>query len=135
MPDVAHITCLYPRGTKFTLFSLYGQQFPRYGLIFKIAIFGHETSQVAKVPEVAHVYAHSLPQGVQIELIFALWAAVSDTQADFQNCHIWACHLAIGQSARCCTYTVKLVLRYPFSTPGGRNGLIWADFQNSHIRE
>ncbi len=32
-----------------------GQLFQRYGTIFKIAIFGHETSQVAKVPEVEHI--------------------------------------------------------------------------------
>ncbi len=31
------------------------QWFPRYGLIFKIAIFVHETWQVAEVPEVAHI--------------------------------------------------------------------------------
>ena len=31
-----------------------GQWFPRYRPIFKIAIFGHETWPLAKVPEVAH---------------------------------------------------------------------------------
>ncbi len=36
------------------------------------------------------------PQGVGIELIFALCAAVSEIWADFQNCHIWARNLAIG---------------------------------------
>ena len=36
------------------LFSLYAQRFSRYGPIFKIAIFGHETLPLAKVPEVAH---------------------------------------------------------------------------------
>ncbi len=41
-----------------------------------------------------------LPQGVEIELIFALRAAVSEIQADFQNCHILAWNLAIGQSSR-----------------------------------
>ncbi len=44
----------YPRGSKLSLFLLYGQPFPRYRPIFKMAIFGHETWQVAKVPEVAH---------------------------------------------------------------------------------
>ena len=42
-------------GSKLSLFLLYGQRFLRYGPIFKIAIFGHETWQVSKVPEVAHM--------------------------------------------------------------------------------
>ena len=56
-------------------------------MIFKIAIFGYETWQLAKVPEVA--YALSTP-GVEIEIIFALWATVSEIRTCFQNCHIWA---------------------------------------------
>ena len=36
-----------------------------------------------------HIYSLST-SGVEIELIFTLGAAVSDTQADFQNCHIRA---------------------------------------------
>ncbi len=51
--EVAHIPSFYPRGAKLSLFLLYAQQFPRYGPIFKIATFGHETWQVTKVPEVA----------------------------------------------------------------------------------
>ncbi len=31
-----------------------------------------------------------LPQEVEIELKLALRAAISETWADFQNCHIWA---------------------------------------------
>ncbi len=38
-----------------------------------------------------------LPQGVEIELIFTLRAAVSETQANFQNCHFWAWNLAISK--------------------------------------
>ena len=38
-----YILSFHSRGSKLSLFSLYGQQFPRYGPIFKIAIFGHET--------------------------------------------------------------------------------------------
>ncbi len=48
-----------PTRSKLSLFSLYGQRFPGYGPIFKIAIYnmiyGHETWQLAKVPEVAHI--------------------------------------------------------------------------------
>ncbi len=55
VPEVAHILSFYPRGSKLSLFSLYGQQFLRHKRIFKIAIFGHETLPLAKVPEVAHM--------------------------------------------------------------------------------
>ena len=65
-----------------SLFSLYGQQFLRYGPVFKIAIFGHETWSLAKVPEVAFLLFF-VPQGVEIELIFALRAAVSEIWANF----------------------------------------------------
>ena len=92
-------SCTYtrflPQGVEIVLhcivFSLYRQQFLRYEPIFKIAIFGHETWPLVKVPEVAHtLYMLFLPQGVEIELIFALQAVVSEIQANFQNCHIWA---------------------------------------------
>ncbi len=35
-------------------------------------------------------YTVFLPQGAEIELIFTLRAAVSEIQADFQNCHFRA---------------------------------------------
>ena len=79
----------YPRGLKFSLFLLYGQRFPRYRQIFKVDIFGHETWSLTKDPEVAHILPFLL-QGVKIELISALRAAVYEILADFQNCHIWA---------------------------------------------
>ena len=57
VPEVAHIGSFYPKGSKFSLFLLNGQRFPRYGgPIFKIAIFGHETWPLAKVPEVAYIF-------------------------------------------------------------------------------
>ncbi len=87
-PEVAHIPSFYPRWSKLSLFSLYGQRFPKYDPIFKIAMpFGHETWQVAKVPEVAQTLS---PQVGEIELIFALQVVVFKIWADFQNCHIWA---------------------------------------------
>ncbi len=86
-----------PRGSKLRLFVLNGQQFPRYEAIFKIAIFGHETWQVAKVPEVAHIPSF-YPQGVEIEVICAQRAAVSEIRGNLQNCHIWAWNFASGQN-------------------------------------
>ena len=53
---------------------LYGQRFLRYGAIFKIAIFGHETWPLIKVPEVAHIpsfYPRQEGGGREIELILA----------------------------------------------------------------
>ncbi len=44
-----------PKGSKLSFFSLYGQSFLRYRIIFKLAILGHKTWQVAKIPEVAHM--------------------------------------------------------------------------------
>ena len=34
VPEVAHILSFYPKGSKLSLFLLYGQWFPRYGPIF-----------------------------------------------------------------------------------------------------
>ncbi len=56
-----------PKGSKLSLFLLYGQRFPRYRPIFKIAIFGLETWQVAKVPEVAHIPSF-YPRGSKFSL-------------------------------------------------------------------
>ncbi len=87
IPEVAHILSVYPKWWKLSLFLLYGQRFPRNGPIFKIAIFGHETWQVAKVPEVANIQTF-YPYVVKIELFFSLRAAVSEIRTNFQNCHI-----------------------------------------------
>ncbi len=64
---VAHRPSFYPKGSKLSLFLLYGQPFLKYRPIFKIAIFGHETWQVAKVPEVAHIHSF-YPRGAKITL-------------------------------------------------------------------
>ncbi len=108
----------------------------RHGPIFNIAIYGHETWPSAKGPEVAHIYTLFLAQEVVIEPIFALRAAVSEIRADFQNCHIWAWSLAIGQSFRSCTYSlflpqgVKIELIFVLRAPVSE---IRADFQNCNI--
>ncbi len=104
-------TSFLPRGVKIEL--IFASRFPKYRPIFKIAIFGHETWPLAKVPEDC-TYTLFLPQGVEIELVLAAWAAVSEIQAISQNCHIWTWNLESGQSARSCTCTL-------FSTPRGWN--------------
>ena len=62
-------TPFLPQGSTLNLFSLYQQQFPRYGPIFKIAIFGHETWPLVKVPEVAHTCIYFFyPTGLKLGL-------------------------------------------------------------------
>ncbi len=48
-------TPFLPQGSNLSLFSLYGYRFPRYRPIIKIAMFGYETWQLAKVAEVAYI--------------------------------------------------------------------------------
>ncbi len=50
-------------GPKVSLFLFHGLWFSRYKQIIKIAIFGHETWPLAKVPEVTHVLSF-YPQGI-----------------------------------------------------------------------
>ena len=72
------ILSFYPMESKLSLFLLHGQRFQRYGLIFKITIFGHETSSLTKSPKVSHILVlcfYPKGQGAEIGLIFALWAA------------------------------------------------------------
>ena len=95
-----------PRSPNWIYFLLYGQQCQRYGPIFKIAIFGCETSPLAKSRSCT--YTFFLPQRVEVELIFALRAAVSKIRAHFQNCYIWVWNFAIGQISRSCAYTFFL---------------------------
>ncbi len=57
----------YPRGSKLSIFSIYGQQFPRCRPIFKIAIFVHQIWPLAKVPEGAHILSF-YPRGSKLSL-------------------------------------------------------------------
>ncbi len=91
--EVAYELSFYPRGSNLSLFSLYGQRFPRYGPMLKNTIFEHETEWILKKgTEVAYgpSWTFILPHGVEIEPFFALRAAVYEIQADFDNYHIWA---------------------------------------------
>ena len=105
-----------PRSCTYTLFllqeveiellSLYGKRFLKYAPIFKIAIFGHETWPLAKVPEVTHIPCF-YPRGLKLSLI-SLREVVSEIWANFQNGRIWAWNLAISQSSKSCTYILFL---------------------------
>ncbi len=64
-------TLFLSQGSKSSLFSLYRERFSRYGLIFRIAIFGHETWPLAKMPDVAHIPSFH-PKGSNLSL-FSLY--------------------------------------------------------------
>ncbi len=55
-------------------------------------IFGHDTWDLKKSSRIC-IWTLFLPQRVEIGLIFALRAAVSEIQTDFQNYHIWPWNL------------------------------------------
>ena len=81
-------------------------------------------------------YTFFLSQGVEIELMFALRATVTEIRAHFQNCHIWVWNLALGQSSRSCTYTLFL----PHGVELSLIFALWAavseirvNFENCHI--
>ena len=79
-----------------------------------------------------------LPIGVEIELIFALQAAVSEIRADFQNCHIFCGHetwnlkqvleIAYGSSSYPCGVEIELVFALWAAV-----SVIQTDLQNCHI--
>ena len=86
-----------PRGSKLSLISLYRQRFLRHGLIFEIAIFGHETWNLKKVLEVE--YGPSFyPGGSKLSLFLLYRHSFRDT-GRFQNCHILAWNLEFEKSA------------------------------------
>ncbi len=111
-------TLFLPNGSKLSLFSLYGQRFPRYRSIFKIALLGHETWPLTKGPEVAHTLSFN-SQRVEVKLIFARRADVFKIWADFQNFHIWPWNLEFEDRSQSCSL-------YSLPTPGVEIQLIFA---------
>ena len=61
-----YILSVHPRGSKVSLFLLYGQSFSRYGPICKISIFGYEIWNSKKGPKVQYVL--STPRGLKMGL-------------------------------------------------------------------
>ncbi len=108
-----------PARWKLSLFSLYRQWFPRYGPIFKIATFGHETWPLAKFQKLQIYGTLFLSHGVETELMFTLLPAVSEIQGRFSKFpYLDKINLAIGQfSSRSCN---------PFIPQGVEIGLIFA---------
>ena len=112
-----------------SLFSLHEQWFLSYRPIWKIAISGHETWQLANVPEV--VQTPFLPRRVEIELIFVLMTAVSEIRADF----VWAWNLEfegpkVAYVRSFYPQGVQIMLIF---APRAAVSEIRVDFQNRHI--
>ena len=113
IPEVHKHFLSTPRGGgggTLSFISLYKQQFPTYWPTIKMAIYRHETWPLPNLVPVAHIPSFC-PTGGAIEHIFSLRSAVSEIRPYFQNSHIWAWNLAIGQNARSCTYIVHTL--YP----------------------
>ena len=49
VPEVVPIFSFYPMGSRLSLFSLYGQRFPRYGPIFKIVISARKDKKLPNI--------------------------------------------------------------------------------------
>ncbi len=75
----------YPRLSKLSFFLLYEQQFQRYRPIFKICHVWGWNLATGKIPRsCTYKCSFFLSQGVEIELVFTLWAAVSEIWAAIQ---------------------------------------------------
>ncbi len=86
--EVAHILS-FPQGLKIELIltpRTADSDIQCTGQISKLSYFGTNSRSCT--------YTLFLAQGVEIELIFALRAAVSEMRTNFQNCHIWAWNLS-----------------------------------------
>ena len=62
VPELAHILSFHPRGVKSSLFSLYGQRFPKYVPIFKLPYLGMKLGYLTKCQKL-HIYPLSTLRG------------------------------------------------------------------------
>ncbi len=110
------------------------------------ALLNNQLGHGPKVPKVM-TYTLFLSQDVEIEHIFALWTAVFEIMADFQNCHIWACNLHALPLAKIPKWHIyslsprgsklssfslygQWILRY---WPNFKTVIFWHEFQKLHI--
>ena len=75
------------------------------GRFSKLPYLGMKLSHWPKFQKM-HIYTLSTPWGRNWAFYFAPEAAVTKIQDDFQNCHIWALNLPIGQNSRSCIYII-----------------------------
>ena len=99
-------TLFVPQGVEISIFSLYRQRFLRYGLIFKIVTFGHETSPL--VPEVVLPF---YPRGVKLSL-FSLYGQLFPRYGPIFEITIF------GHETSPLVKVPEVVHLYSLSTPG-----------------
>ena len=83
---------------------------------FKITILGMKHGHRPKFQKL-HTYSLSTPDGGRNWAYFYSMSSGFQDMGRFQNCHIWAWILVIGQSSRRCTYVYTL-----FPPQGGGKG-------------
>ncbi len=118
--EVAHILSFYHRGSKLTLFSLYGKQFPRYRTYCVSNLATDKKSRSCKGTCILF-YLKALK--------LSLYSFMSSGFWDTGCFHILAWNLAIGHSSRSRTYIlsfyprgveIELIAQQPYHIWGGR---------------
>ncbi len=108
-----------PWVSKLSLFSLYPQWCPRYGPIFKIAIFGHETCHLPKWQKL-HIYTLSTPRSWK-------WAYFRSTGSGFRDTGRFSKLPYLGMKLGHCPKFQKLHIHvYSLSNPESQISLRFA---------
>ncbi len=105
---------------------------PRYGSIFTLAIFGHETCPLVKVPEVAYILPF-YPRESKLSLFLLYGHSVRDTGrfSKLPYLSMTLCHWP-KTSPRSCTFWLFVEIELIFTLRAAVSE-IWAVFQNCHI--
>ena len=118
-----------PRGQNWAYFRSTGSGSRDMGQFSKLPCLAMKLGHWQKFQQF-HIYSSFHPNGLKLNLFFALWAAISEIQAHFQNGNIWASNLAS------CTH----ILFLPQGVEIELIFTLWAavsetqdDFQNCHI--
>ena len=122
------------KGSKLSLFSLYGHRFPRYASFVKIAIFRHETWNLKKGPEVA--YGTSFyPNGSKLSSSLLYWQRFWATSL-YSKCYIWAWNVDLKKVPEVAYglsfYPRGMNIELFFFCPMALIFQIGTDFQNYH---
>ena len=128
-----HIWVWNPMGSRLSLFSLQGEQFPRYGNIFKIAIL--VWNLVIGQSSRSCTCTLFLSQEVEIELIFSLRVVVSEIRVNYQNCPIFAWNWPKFQMLHIYSLSTSMGRNWDYFAPWAVVSEIWGDFSNCHIWE
>ena len=109
VPEVAHTLLFYSRGATLSLFSLYGQRFPRYGLIFQNCFIW-----VLVWKFHIHVHSFSTPGGCNWGYFHSMHSSFWET-GWFSKLLQLGMKLGLGQSSRTCAYRYNLEIELIFT--------------------